>query len=43
MDESAQNDGQASNLWDFKAGTATVIMWVFMVIHVEKARDMRTS
>ncbi len=33
VDESAQNDRRASKLWDFKAGTATVITWAFMAIH----------
>jgi hypothetical protein len=43
VDESAKNDRQAPKLWDFKAGTTTVITWAFMAMHVEEMTDKRTT
>jgi hypothetical protein len=43
MDESAKNDGRASELQGFQARTDTVITWVFMAIHVEEVTDKRTT
>ncbi len=42
-DDSTKKEGRASKLRDFQARTDTVIMWVFMAIHVEEATNKRTT